>query len=110
VNIRAQFPSLETAAMDRAIRIARQAQDEIDRRSRRPDLYGRECIMDLREIRSLALGVQDHLSGHEGFETAESDLDEALADWAEIDCRTFAEPRLPKLPGRSGRFPFDGRG
>jgi hypothetical protein len=101
MNTHVQFPSLETAAMDRAIRIARQAQDEIDRRSARPDLYGRECIGYLQDIRYLALGVQDHLAGHEGFETAESDLDEALADWAEsFDYRTFAEPRLPNLPGK----------
>lgn len=88
-----------------AIRIAAQAQTEIDRRSQRPDLYGRDCIAELREIRSLAVSLQDHLAGHEGFETAESDLADALEAWAENrDCRSFQA--VPSL-GRA--YPFGER-
>lgn len=82
-----------------ARRIADIAEREYERRSQREDLYGRNALLDLREIRSAALAVQDYLAGHDGFDDAPGELAALLADWGEnVDCRTFgATPALDAL-------------
>lgn len=52
--------------------------------------WSRNARLDLHEIRSVAIAVQDHCAGHEGFEGAPAELETLLGDWAEnVDYRTF---------------------
>ena len=89
------FTISPTFTRKQARQIAAIAEAEIERRKKRPDLYGRESIMHLWDIDYAALGVID------GLEGAADELDALLAEWADTDPYTFV-----LVPDLGKPFPF----